>query len=283
MRSLGWTGKIVGMRGCSMSVTKPASNEAVLLREDLDGVVTLTLNRPDQFNALSEEMLSALQAALDDIADDESARCVVLRATGRAFCAGHDLKQMRANPRQEYYEVLFAKCSRVMQSIVNLPVPVIAQVQGLATAAGCQLVATCDLAAAAESARFAVSGINVGLFCSTPAVALSRNIPPKRAFDMLVTGRFITAEEALSSGLISRMAPDAELDAAVTALAAEICSKSPVAIRAGKAMFGRQRTMNLEEAYRYAGNVMACNMMAEDAAEGIDAFIAKRKPVWKGR
>jgi enoyl-CoA hydratase/carnithine racemase len=170
-----------------------------------------------------------------------------------------------------------------MQSIVNLPVPVIAQVQGLATAAGCQLVASCDLAVAAESATFAVSGINVGLFCSTPAVALSRNIPPKRAFDMLVTGRFINADEALAAGLISRVAPDAELDSAVAALTAEICSKSPVAIRTGKAMFGRQRMMSLEEAYNYAGNVMACNMMAEDAAEGIDAFIAKRNPVWKGR
>lgn len=266
-----------------MSMPQPASNEAILLREDRDGVVTLTLNRPDQFNALSEEMLSALQGALDDIVDDQSARCVVIRATGRAFCAGHDLKQMRANPRQDYYEALFEKCSRVMQGIVNLPVPVIAQVQGLATAAGCQLVASCDLAIAAQSATFAVSGINVGLFCSTPAVALSRNIPPKRAFDMLVSGRFITAEEAYSSGLVSRVVPDAELDAAVDALTAEICSKSPVAIRTGKAMFGRQRAMSLEEAYRYAGNVMACNMMAEDAAEGIDAFIAKRKPVWKGR
>jgi len=266
-----------------MSMPNPASNESILLREDNGGVATLTLNRPAHFNALSEEMLSALQSALDALAADESLRCVVIRAAGRAFCAGHDLKQMRANPRQEYYEDLFARCSRVMQSIVDLPVPVIAQVHGLATAAGCQLVATCDLAVAAESATFAVSGINVGLFCSTPAVALSRNVAPKRAFDMLVTGRFITAAEALSSGLVSAVAPDAELDSAVAALTEEICAKSPVAIRTGKAMFNRQRGLSLEDAYRYAGSVMACNMMAEDAAEGIDAFIAKRKPEWKGR
>ena len=260
-----------------------APSEDILLREDRDGVATLTLNRPAHFNALSEEMLAALQAAFDDMANDGDLRCVVIRANGRAFCAGHDLKQMRANPRQDYYEDLFARCSRVMRSIVNLPVPVIAQVQGLATAAGCQLVATCDLAVAAESATFAVSGINVGLFCSTPAVALSRNVPPKRAFEMLVTGRFITAAEALANGLVSGTAPDAELDSAVATLTAEICSKSPVAIRTGKAMFNRQRSMGLEEAYAFAGNVMACNMMAEDAAEGIDAFIAKRKPEWKGR
>ncbi len=266
-----------------MSLQHAASNETPLLREDRDGVVTLTLNRPAQFNALSEEMLAALQGALDDIAADESVRCVVLAGAGKAFCAGHDLKQMRANPSQDYYEALFAGCSRVMQGIVNLPVPVIARVHGMATAAGCQLVATCDLAVAAESATFAVSGINVGLFCSTPAVALSRNIAPKHAFDMLVTGRFIPAAEALSFGLVNRVAPDAGLDAAVAALTAEICAKSPVAIRTGKAMFGRQRSMGLEEAYSYAGNVMACNMMAEDAAEGIDAFIGKRKPEWKGR
>lgn len=266
-----------------MSLQHAPSNENILLREDRAGVVTLTLNRPAQFNALSEEMLAALQAALDDIAADESVRCVVLAGAGRAFCAGHDLKQMRANPRQDYYEALFARCSRIMQGVVNLPVPVIARVHGMATAAGCQLVASCDLAVAAESATFAVSGINVGLFCSTPAVALSRNVAPKHAFDMLVTGRFIPAAEALSFGLVSRMAPDAELDAAVAALTAEICAKSPVAIRTGKAMFSRQRSMGLEEAYAYAGNVMACNMMAEDAAEGIDAFIGKRKPEWKGR
>ena len=262
---------------------QPASNESVLLREEVDGVVTLMLNRPAELNVLSEEMLAALQSAFDDIADDERVRCVVLSGAGRAFCAGHYLKEMRANQRQDYYEALFARCSRVMQSIVSLPVPVIARVHGIATAAGCQIVASCDLAVAAESATFAVSGINVGLFCSTPAVALSRNVLPKHAFDMLVTGRFISAAEALSYGLISRMVPDAELDDAVSSLTSEICSKSPVAVRTGKAMFSRQLAMSLEGAYAYAGKVMACNMMAEDAAEGIDAFITKRKPVWKGR
>jgi enoyl-CoA hydratase/carnithine racemase len=266
-----------------MSAQQALSDESILLREEQGGVVTLTLNRPAQFNALSEEMLEALQAALDDLKQDEAVRCVVIAAMGKAFCAGHDLKQMRANPRQDYYDALFAKCSQVMQGIVNLPVPVIAHVHGMATAAGCQLVASCDLAVAAESATFAVSGINVGLFCSTPAVALSRNVSPKHAFDMLVTGRFISSAEALSFGLVSRVAPDAELDEAVAALTTSICAKSPVAIRTGKAMFSRQRSMSLEEAYSFAGNVMACNMMAEDAAEGIDAFIEKRKPVWKGR
>jgi enoyl-CoA hydratase/carnithine racemase len=273
-------------RSLSMSLTTlqhAASNENILLREDRGGVVTLTLNRSDQFNALSEAMLAALQSALDDVARDESVRCVVIGAAGRAFCAGHDLKEMRANPDQDYYEDLFARCSRVMQGIVNLPVPVIARVHGMATAAGCQIVASCDLAVAAESATFAVSGINVGLFCSTPAVALSRNIAPKHAFDMLVTGRFISAAEALSYGLVNRVAPDAEFDKAVTSLTAEICAKSPVAVRTGKAMFSRQRSMSLEDAYAYAGKVMACNMMAEDAAEGIEAFIGKRKPLWKGR
>jgi len=266
-----------------MSLQHAADNETILLREEREGIVTLTLNRPARFNALSEEMLAALQAALEEIAADGSVRCVVLAGAGKAFCAGHDLKQMRANPSQDYYEALFAACSRVMRGIVDCPVPVIARVHGMATAAGCQLVASCDLAVAAESATFAVSGINVGLFCSTPAVALSRNVAPKHAFDMLVTGRFVPAAEALSIGLVNRVAPDAELDAAVASLTAEICAKSPVAIRTGKAMFARQRAMGLEEAYAYAGQVMACNMMAEDAAEGVDAFIGKRKPQWKGR
>jgi enoyl-CoA hydratase/carnithine racemase len=266
-----------------MSAQQVSSEEPILLRQEREGVVTLTLNRPGQYNALSEEMLAALQQSLDELAANESVRCVVIAASGKAFSAGHDLKQMRANPRQEYYEDLFQRCGRVMQSIVSLPVPVIARVHGMATAAGCQLAASCDLAVAAESATFAVSGINVGLFCSTPAVALSRNVAPKQAFEMLVTGRFISAAEALSYGLINRVAPDAELDVAVASLTSDICSKSPVAIRTGKAMFARQRSMSLEEAYSYAGHVMACNMMAEDAAEGIDAFIGKRKPVWKGR
>jgi enoyl-CoA hydratase/carnithine racemase len=255
----------------------------LLLVDRADAVATLTLNRPAQFNALSEELLEELQRNLDALAADDELRCVVLAAAGRAFCAGHDLKQMRARPEQEYYEQLFARCGRVMQSLVEFPVPVVAKVQGMATAAGCQLVASCDLAVAADSAKFAVSGINVGLFCSTPAVALTRSMPIKKAFEMLVTGRFIGSAEAVENGLINQAVPDAQLDAAVAALVQTICSKSPVAVRTGKAMYQRQRGMALGQAYEYAGGVMACNMMAADAAEGIDAFIEKRPPVWTGR
>jgi len=255
----------------------PAAAEPVLLRRDVGGIVTLTLNRPRQFNALSEELLAELQIELDRLAGDESLRCVVLAAAGRAFSAGHDLKQMRARPDEGYYRDLFARCGRVMQSIRALPVPVIAAVQGLATAAGCQLVATtCDLAVAAESATFAVSGINVGLFCSTPAVALTRNVPPKAAFDMLMTGRFIDAAEALRLGLVNRVVPDAELSGAVHAYAAEIASKSPAAVLLGKRLFYAQGAMSLDEAYRYAGDAMACNMMERDARDGIDGFLDKK-------
>ncbi|MDI5921371.1 enoyl-CoA hydratase [Halomonas sp. LR5S13] len=257
------------------------SSESILLREDKDGAVYLTLNRPEKFNTLSEAMLTALQQELDAIAVDPAVRCVVIGAKGRGFCAGHDLREMRANPDQAYYQALFRRCSRVMQSIVALPVPVIANVQGMATAAGCQLVASCDLAIAARSASFAVSGINVGLFCSTPAVALSRNIPPKRAFDMLVSGHFIDADTALEWGLVSGVTDDADLDAAVADKVAQILSKSPAAVRFGKSMFHPQRQMALEDAYDFAGDVMAENMLSPDAGEGIDAFLAKRKPVWQ--
>ncbi|MDZ7853855.1 MAG: enoyl-CoA hydratase [Halomonas sp.] len=252
-------------------------------RHDLDGVTTLTLNRPTHFNALSEEMLEALGGELDRLANDEGVRCVVLAAEGRAFCAGHDLKQMRATPDEAYYQRLFARCGALMQAIVALPVPVIARVQGIATAAGCQLVASCDLAVAARSARFAVSGINAGLFCSTPAVALSRNVGRKRAMEMLFTGEFIDADRAHDWGLVNRVADDAALDEAVNQLTASICAKSAVAVRTGKAMFHRQLQMPLDEAYAYAGDVMARNMMAEDAGEGIDAFIEKRSPEWRHR
>ncbi|HEX4768113.1 MAG TPA: enoyl-CoA hydratase [Lichenihabitans sp.] len=248
----------------------------VLLRRNEDGVTTLTLNRPAQYNALSEALLGALQGELDDLASDENLRCVILAAEGKAFSAGHDLKQMRARPEEAYYKDLFSRCGRVMQSIRALPVPVIAAVQGVATAAGCQLVATCDLAVAARAARFAVSGINVGLFCSTPAVALSRNIPPKTAFDMLMTGRFIDAETALAKGLVNAVVDDAALGDAVQAYAAEIASKSPAAVRLGKALFYKQAAMGLAEAYAYTGDAMACNMMEEDARAGIDAFIGKK-------
>lgn len=255
----------------------------VLLTDAQNGVVTLTLNRPDQFNALSEALLTALQDGLAAIAQDDSVRCVVLAANGRAFCAGHDLKQMRSKPEQRYYEQLFAQCGRVMQSIVNLPVPVIAKVHGTATAAGCQLVASCDLAVASDNAKFAVSGINVGLFCSTPAVALTRNVQAKKAFEMLITGQFISAFDAVAHGLINDAVSPDQLDARVAALVQSICDKSPVAVRTGKSMFQRQRGMALGDAYDFAGQVMAENMMAEDVAEGIDAFMQKRQPVWKGR
>ncbi len=256
------------------------SIEDVLLREDKNGAVYLTLNRPDKFNTLSESMMDALQQELDVIAADPAVRCVVIGATGRGFCAGHDLREMRANPDQSYYQALFRRCSRLMQSVVAMPVPVIAKVQGMATAAGCQLVASCDLAIAAQSTSFAVSGINVGLFCSTPAVALSRNISAKRAFDMLVSGSFIDADTALEWGLLSAVAPDSELDRVVADKVEQILSKSPAAVRFGKSMFHAQREMPLADAYDFAGTVMAENMMSPDAAEGIDAFLAKRKPAW---
>ena len=266
-----------------MSTSRRSTADDILLRDRVGDVVTLTLNRPDQFNALSEELLDALTVALADLAGDGDLRCLVIAGAGRAFCAGHDLRQMRGNPDEAYYQDLFARCGAVMLAIARFPVPVIAKVHGVATAAGCQLVAACDLAVAAESARFAVSGINVGLFCSTPAVPLSRAVGSKVALDMLFTGRFISAAEALAHGLVSRVAPDADLEAAVEALTGEIAAKSPVAVRTGKAMFARQAALPLDQAYAYAGEVMARNMMAEDAGEGIDAFIGKRKPVWTGQ
>jgi len=251
--------------------------DAVL--EDLrDGVATLTLNRPHQLNALSQSMLEALQGALDRLSGDAGLRCVVLAASGKAFSAGHDLAEMRRMSSEEQYRALFARCSRMMESIRSLPVPVIARVQGLATAAGCQLVGSCDLAIASQTARFAVSGINVGLFCSTPAVALSRNVSAKRAFDMLVTGRFIDASTACDWGLLNEVVPPERLDEAVAAKAREIAAKSPAAIRHGKAMFYRQQHMALSEAYAYAGEVMARNILETDARSGIDAFLDRRKP-----
>lgn len=256
--------------------------DPVLLRSDNeDGVVTLTLNRPDQFNALSDELLDALQAALDALAKDASVRVIVLAADGRAYCAGHDLKQMRARPEEDYYRELFGRCGRLMQTIMQQPQPVIARVQGIATAAGCQLVASCDLAVASEKARFAVSGINVGLFCSTPSVALGRNVSRKRALEMLLTGDFISARQAEHEGLINYAVEDDQLDQKVSELCDAIRAKSAMAIRTGKEMFYRQLEMGVGQAYDYATGVMACNMMHEDAAEGIDAFMQKRKPVWR--
>jgi enoyl-CoA hydratase/carnithine racemase len=257
-------------------------DQPLVLRDtDTRGVVTLTLNRPQAFNALSEALLGALQAELDTVAADASARVVVIGASGRAFCAGHDLKEMRSQPSLGYYDQLFAHCSRVMLSLQRLPVPVVARVQGIATAAGCQLVAMCDLAVASTDARFAVSGVNFGLFCSTPGVALSRNVSRKAAFEMLVTGEFISADQALTRGLVNRLAPPGQLAEAVEALVASIVAKPRAAIAMGKALFYRQIETGIEDAYADAARTMARNMMDACALEGVQAFIDKRAPDWR--
>ena len=267
-----------------MNAPADTTLEPLVLREDrADGLTTLTLNRPGQFNSLSKEMLSALQDELNTIATSETVRVVVIAGAGKAFCAGHDLKEMRANHGKAFMQALFRQCGELMLTIQRLPQPVIARVHGIATAAGCQLVSMCDLAVAADVAKFAVSGINVGLFCSTPAVGLSRNLGRKAALEMLLTGDFIDAMEAKSRGLVNRVVPSDALDAEVDRLAASILAKSAVAVRMGKGMFYRQLQMGIGEAYDYAGEVMACNMMSDDAGEGIDAFMQKRKPEYKGR
>lgn len=256
-------------------------NDALIQNRDANGVWTLTMNRPQSFNALSEEMLGALQAALDEVARDDDARAVVLGATGKAFCPGHNLKEMVATPELAYYQRLFAQCSRMMLSIQKLPVPVIARVQGIATAAGCQLVAQCDLAVASTDASFAVSGVNLGLFCSTPSVPLLRNVTSKQAMEMLVTGDFISAQQAVERGLVNRaVAPD-QLDPEVGKLVASILGKPRVAIAMGKELFYRQREMGTEAAYQLAGQTMAVNMMDAGAQEGVRAFTEKREPSWK--
>jgi enoyl-CoA hydratase/carnithine racemase len=254
--------------------------EAVLLRRDQDGVAWLTLNRPQARNALSVALMTALEAELAAIATDTAVKVVVIGGAGPAFCAGHDLREIRAEPRREVYEALFEQCSRLMLAIVRLPKPVIARVHGVATAAGCQLVATCDLAVAADSARFATPGVNIGLFCSTPMVALSRAVGRKDAMGMLLTGDLIDAARAREIGLVNRVVPEAELDAATAALAGQIAAKSPLVLAIGKEAFYRQAEMDVEGAYRYAAEVMTRNMLARDAGEGIDAFLAKRQPVW---
>jgi len=253
--------------------------EPIVLRsQDARGLVTLRLNRPQAFNALSEAMLETLQREFDAIAADESVRVVVLAAEGKAFCAGHDLKQMRATPSLDYYQRLFAQCSKLMLAVQHLPVPVVARVHGVATAAGCQLVAMCDLAVASTMAKFAVSGVNLGLFCSAPGVALSRNVLRKTAFEMLVTGDFISAEEAKEHGLINRVAEPEQLDAEVEKLVATIIAKPRVAVAMGKELFYRQAELGIAAAYEAAGETMACNMMDEAALEGVQAFIEKRSP-----
>ena len=256
------------------------NSPAVLHTRDDRGVHTLVLSRPRTFNALSHGMLAALQSALDFLALDVTARIVVIAAEGKAFCAGHDLKDMRANPELTYYQQLFAQCTRMMLTLQNLPVPVIAKVQGLATAAGCQLVAQCDLAVAANTATFGVNGIDVGLFCATPSVPLTRNIPAKLAMEMLLTGEFITAEEARVRGLVNRVVPLDMLDTETEKLIQSILQKPKEAIAMGKALFYKQRETGIEAAYQLAGQTMACNMVHPMAQEGVQAFIEKRKPSW---
>ncbi len=256
---------------------------SLLVRHDGGGIATLTLNRPEARNALSVAMMSAIEASLGAIANDHSVKVVVLAATGPGFCAGHDLRELRANPGRQYYEAVFAQCSRMMTSIIKLPQPVIARVHGIATAAGCQLVATCDLAVASANARFATSGINVGLFCATPAVAVSRAIGRKAAMEMLLTGDFIGAEDACRVGLVNRVVPATELDETVATLAQRVARQLPLAIAIGKASFYRQLELDLVEAYRDASEAMVKNMLARDTEEGIDAFLEKREPPWHER
>jgi len=258
-----------------------ANDEPVLMDEPKAGVIRLTLNRPQQFNPLSASMLQALQSAVDTIAQTPTCRVVVLAAKGKAFCAGHDLQEMKANPDGDFYRQLFAQCSRFMMSLVQLPQPVIAQVQGVATAAGCQLVSMCDLAVASESARFAVSGISFGLFCSTPSVGLSRAVSRKQAMEMLLTGDFIDAQEAVQQGLINRCVAPEAMEGVVERWCDSILDKPAVAVSMGKQLFYRQLEMGLSAAYQAAGETMACNMMDESAQEGFAAFLEKRTPDWR--
>lgn len=261
----------------------PATNDDPILlhQRDARGVHTLWLNAPRSFNALSTPMLEAMQSALDEVAADPASRVVVIGAHGKAFCAGHDLKEMRATPQADFYQALFARCSRMMLSIQRLQVPVIARVQGLATAAGCQMVAQCDLAVTVDSASFGVNGIDVGLFCATPSVPLSRNMAPKQAMEMLLTGGFISASEARARGLVNRVVAADQLDAEVDALVQAILAKPREAIAMGKTLFYRQRETGIEAAYQLAGQTMACNMMHPVAQEGVQAFIDKRTPQWR--
>ena len=258
-------------------------NQPVLRSQPEPGIVRLTLNRPKAYNALSVSMMTALQAELDAVKADRSVKVVILAANGPGFCAGHDLKEVRANPGRQPYEALFRQCSTLMQSVVALPQPVIAQVHGVASAAGCQLVASCDLAVTADTARFATPGVNIGLFCSTPMVALSRNVSRKHAMEMLLTGDLLPAVRAAEIGLVNRVVPEAGLADAALALALQIAAKSPLTVKIGKEAFYRQNEMPLAQAYDYASRVMTENMLARDAEEGIDAFIEKRDPKWEGR
>ena len=266
-----------------MTAAVKAKIEPPLLRSDAEGIATLTLNRPAQRNALARELMTACEQELASIAKDRSVRVVILAANGPAFCAGHDLKEMRANPGRDFQEALFRQCSRVMLAITRLPQPVIARVHGPAFAAGCQLVATCDIAVAATTATFSTPGVHIGLFCSTPMVALSRAVSRKAAMEMLLTGEPVTAARAHQIGLVSRVVPPESLDGTIADIARTLLAKSPKVLRIGKEAFYRQIEMGLAEAYEYASQVATENMMLRDAGEGIDAFIAKRPPRWTDR
>ncbi|NQV84811.1 MAG: enoyl-CoA hydratase [Rhodospirillales bacterium] len=264
--------------------TDARKNEPLLLREDNGGIATLTLNRPEKYNALSTELMGLIQDQLDLLADDKSIRVVIIAANGKAFCAGHDLREMDADPSPEAIGALFEQCSRMMVSLTRLPQPVIARVHGMATAAGCQLVAQCDLAVAADDVRFATSGINVGLFCGTPMVAVTRNLPRKQAMEMLLTGDFIDAATAEKYGLINRAVPAGDLNRAVQDLANSVAEQGPAFIAAGKNLFYRQIEDGLSGAYEQATLTMVENMQREDAREGIKAFVEKRgMPEWQDR
>jgi enoyl-CoA hydratase/carnithine racemase len=262
--------------------TSSPTTEGLLLVETVDGIATLTLNRPNQFNALSAALLDELQSALDRVQADPGIRVVVLAARGRGFCSGHDLKEVRAMGSVAEVEALFARCSRMMMTLTQLPQAVIARVHGLATAAGCQLVATADLAVAASTATFATPGVNIGAFCATPGVAVGRAVARKHAMEMLLTGEAVSADRAMAIGLVNRVVPPDALDAEVAALAALIASKSPAAIASGKQLFYRQLEMPLGEAYAIAGHAIACDFLGDDGREGVDAFLGKRPPRWKG-
>jgi enoyl-CoA hydratase/carnithine racemase len=259
----------------------PQADESILVREDRDGICTLTMNRPRQMNLLTAEMLDALQEAFDALASDSRIRVVVLAAAGKGFCAGHDLKEIRALKEQPRIEELFAKCSRMMQSITALPQPVIARVQGAAAAAGCQLVAQCDLAVASEAAKFTTPGVTWGFFCSTPGVAVGRNLLRKRAMEMLLTGDLVDAHKALEWGLVNRVVAAGDLEGETEKLARHIADKPPVTVAAGKRAFYQQMDLGVAQAYDVASSAIACSFAHEEGREGMDAFIEKRDPKWR--
>ncbi len=264
-----------------MNPTVQTPPSSLVQRTDQAGITTLTLNRAEKFNALSDALLAEMTQALDSLREDASVRVVIIKAAGRAFCVGHDLKEMRTDSSPAKAKDLFTRCGEMMQRIQALPQPVIASVHAVATAAGCQLVAACDLAVASDKAKFAVSGINLGLFCSTPAVALSRNIGRKQALEMLLTGDFISADQALAYGLVNQVVTPEELDSTVLAMAEKIAAKPPAAVRLGKELFYQQLNQPLAEAYALANDAITCNLFMEDTLEGVDAFLEKRAPNWQ--